>query len=107
MAKEGLHSEESGSENHTKESTQAADKTHRHATSSTSTHMQMTWNVKVAHDANGRMANKVLLAANSYFITLEKRMQRHYDKTHATECKNTCICTASSDCAKQLPGMIQ
>lgn len=100
MAKEGLYSEWSGSENHTKESTQAADKTHRHTTS---THMQITWIVRVAHAANGKTANKVLLVANSYFIT------------HKNACKDTCntmqvntyTCTLLSDYTKQLPGMIQ
>lgn len=72
MAKEGLYSEWSGSENHTKESTQAADKTHRRITS---TQMQMTWIVRVAHTASGRTANKALLAANTYFTSPQKCMK--------------------------------
>ena len=90
MAKEGLYSERSGSENHTKESTQAADKTHRRISS---THMQMTWIVRVAHAANGRTANKALLAANTFICVKKKKkkkqsMQGHTSKwaAHARRC---------------------
>lgn len=82
MAKEGLYSEWSGSENQTKESTQAADKTHRHITS---THMQMTWIVRVAHAANGRSANKGLLAANTYFICPQKMHAKHTEARHTQQ----------------------
>ena len=92
MAKEGLYSEWSGSENHTKESTQAADKTHRR---NASTHMQMTWIVRVAHAANGSGANKPLLAANTYFICTQQKnnaCKAHGDthtQQYASEHKHT------------------
>lgn len=79
MAKEGLYSERSGSENHTKESTQAADKTHRRISS---THMQMTWIVRVAHAANGRRANKASLAANTFICAKKKKKKARKDTPH-------------------------
>lgn len=51
----------------------------------TSTHMQITWIVRVAHAANGRTANKVLQTVISF---AHKNAHRtHSDETHATTCK--------------------
>lgn len=101
MAKEGLYSEGSGSENHTKESTQAADKTH--TSHITGTHMQMTWIVRVAHAASGRTANKALLAANTHFICPKKCMQNTRDTRNDVQVSSTAL----SDYTKQLPATIQ
>lgn len=67
-------------ENHTEESPQAADKTHRHTKR---THMQITWIVRVAHAANGRTVNIFFssLAANSYFIAHRAACKTHSDET--------------------------
>lgn len=73
MAREGLYSDLSGSENHTKKSTQAANKTHRHTES---THMQMTWIARVEHAANGGRANKSLFAANIFLIATKTRAKK-------------------------------
>lgn len=104
MAKEGLYSESSGSENHTKESTQAADKTHRHTTG---THMQMAWIVRVAHAAKGRTANKALLAANTHFIGPKTCLQNTQDTRNDVQVSSPSTSTALSDYAKRLPATLQ
>lgn len=49
--------------------------------------MQITWIVRVAHAANGRMANKGLLAANIYYVA-HKDSCKDGGKMHAKTCKD-------------------
>lgn len=70
--------------------------------------MQMTWIVRVAHAANGRSANKLLLAANTYFLRPQKKKkctQEHTATTHTQRDNTHARCCLII--AKQLAGMIQ
>lgn len=62
-------------ENHTEESPQAADKTHRHTKR---THMQITWIVRVAHAANGRTVNIFFLLLLQTVISLPTELHARH-----------------------------